>query len=97
MTPLWTPSAARAERTHLAAFMRAAAAVAGRPLENYWALHAWSVAEPDAFWQLCLRDSGFPHQGAAAARDGAPMPATRWFDGVTLNYAAPRPSRSASA
>jgi len=88
MTPLWTPSAARADRTHLAAFMRAAAAAAGRPLGDYWALHAWSVAEPDAFWQLCLRDSGFRYDGtAAAARDAAPMPATRWFDGVSLNYA----------
>ncbi len=88
MTPLWTPSAARADRSHLAAFLRAAASAAGRPLGDYWALHAWSVAEPDAFWQLCLRDSGFPHQGtAAAAFDAAPMPATRWFDGVALNYA----------
>ena len=88
MTPLWTPSAARADRTHLAAFMRAAAAAAGRPLGDYWALHAWSVAEPNAFWQLCLRDSGFRYDGTAAnARDAAPMPATRWFDGVSLNYA----------
>src|SRR5690349_10542152 len=88
MTPLWTPSAARAERTHLAAFLRTASAVAGRPLDDYWALNAWSVADPEAFWQLCLRDSGFRHDGTAPrARDGAPMPATRWFDGVALNYA----------
>jgi len=88
MTPLWTPSPARAARTHLAAFARTAAASAGRPLDDYWSLHAWSVAEPDAFWQTCLRASGLPHDGhAASAHDGAPMPTTRWFDGVTLNYA----------
>ena len=76
MTPLWTPSASRAARTHLAAFARAASAAAGRPLDDYWALHAWSVAEPDAFWRTCLRESGLPYAGAApAAHDGAPMPA----------------------
>ena len=94
MTPLWTPSAPRAARTHLAAFARAASAAAGRPLDDYWALHAWSIAEPDAFWRTCLRESGLPYAGSAAARrahgpahDGAPMPATRWFAGVTVNYA----------
>ena len=64
---LWTPSASRAARTHLAAFARAAAAAAGRPLDDYWALHAWSVAEPDAFWQTCLRESGLPYAGSAPA------------------------------
>ncbi len=88
MTPLWIPSPERAAATHLASFRRAASAAAGRPLDDYWALHAWSIAEPDAFWQTLLRTSGVPHAGrAAAAHDGAPMPATRWFDGVTLNYA----------
>jgi acetoacetyl-CoA synthetase len=88
MTPLWTPAPARAARTHLATFTRSAAAAAGRPLDDYWALHAWSVADPDAFWRTLLRASGMPHHGVApAAHDGAPMPATRWFEGVTLNYA----------
>ena len=89
MTPLWTPSPARAAGTHLTAFSRAAAVAAGRPLDDYWALHAWSVAEPDAFWQTCLRESGLPYRGAAGApaHDDAPMPDTRWFAGVTVNYA----------
>ncbi|MEO5822095.1 MAG: acetoacetate--CoA ligase [Vicinamibacteraceae bacterium] len=88
MTPLWTPSPDRAAATHLAAFARAAATAAGRPLDDYWALHAWSVAEPDAFWRTCLRESGLPHRGHSdAAHDGAPMPATAWFADVTLNYA----------
>jgi acetoacetyl-CoA synthetase len=89
MTPLWTPSPERAAATHLAAFMRLASAAAGRAFDDYWALHRWSIAEPEAFWQTLLRASGLPQAGhAAAARDAAPMPATRWFDGVTLNYAA---------
>jgi acetoacetyl-CoA synthetase len=92
MTPLWTPSPARAAGTHLTAFSRAAAVAAGRPLDDYWALHAWSVAEPDAFWRTCLRESGLPYRGAAdpaddRAHDDASMPDTRWFAGVTVNYA----------
>jgi acetoacetyl-CoA synthetase len=86
--PLWTPSAERAARTHLSAFCRAASAAAGRALDDYWALHAWSVADPDAFWTTLFAASGLPHDGSAArARGPEPMPATRWFDGVALNYA----------
>jgi acetoacetyl-CoA synthetase len=87
-TPLWTPGAARVERAHLTAFRHAAAAAGGRRLDDYWALHAWSVAEPQAFWQLVLRESGLPRSGdAPRAHDGRPMPETRWFEGVSLNYA----------
>jgi acetoacetyl-CoA synthetase len=88
MTPLWTPSRERAAATHLTAFAQHAAVVAGRPFENYWALHAWSIAEPQAFWQTLLGTTGWTLSGtAAAAHDGAPMRATRWFEGVSLNYA----------
>jgi acetoacetyl-CoA synthetase len=87
-TPLWTPGAARVERAHLTAFRRAAAGAARRPLDDYWALHAWSIAEPEAFWQTLLRESGVPRSGdAPRAHDSLPMPATRWFEGVSLNYA----------
>jgi acetoacetyl-CoA synthetase len=86
--PLWTPTAERVARAHLTAFREAAAAAAGRPLGDYWALHAWSIAEPDAFWRTCLAASGLPHAGRAErARSADPMPATRWFEGMTLNYA----------
>ncbi len=87
-TPLWTPSADRAARAHVSAFRRAAEVAAGRPLPDYRSLHAWSIAEPEAFWQTCLRESGLPCSGVArSARSAAPMPETRWFEGVTLNYA----------
>jgi acetoacetyl-CoA synthetase len=87
-TPLWTPGPARIERAHLTAFRRAAAGAAGRPLDDYWALHAWSVADPQAFWLFLLQESGLPRSGAAPrAHDGRPMPETRWFEGVSLNYA----------
>jgi acetoacetyl-CoA synthetase len=85
---LWTPAPSRIERAHLTTFRRAAAAAAGRPLDDYPALHAWSVGDPEAFWQTLLRESELPHEGQAArARSADPMPATRWFEGVRLNYA----------
>jgi len=85
---LWTPTPSRIERAHLTAFRRAAGADAGRAFDDYPALHAWSVSDPEAFWQTLLRQSGLPHEGRAArARSAEPMPATRWFEGVTLNYA----------
>ena len=96
-TPAWTGSCHDAPvdavrvaggRTDIS-LARAASAAAGRPLDDYWALHAWSIlAEPDAFWRTCLRESGLPFTGSApAAHDGAPMPDTRWFAGVTRHYA----------
>ena len=47
MTPLWTPSPARALSTNLAAF---SASVGLDPLD-YAGIHAWSIDEPDAFWR----------------------------------------------
>ena len=86
--PLWTPDPARVAAAHLTTFRRRAEAAAGRPLPDYWALHAWSIAEPEAFWQTCLAESGLPFAGTAPrARSDAPMPPTRWFEGVHVNYA----------
>jgi hypothetical protein len=48
---LWTPTPSRIERAHLTAFRRAAGADAGRAFDDYPALHAWSVGDPEAFWQ----------------------------------------------
>ena len=46
MKPIWTPSPERAAQTGMGRFM----ALAGK--KTYEALHAWSVAEPEAFWNL---------------------------------------------
>ena len=58
---LWTPTAERARGTRIAAFARLAEERFGAPgtlgpdgtlgVDGYRALHAWSVAEPDAFWR----------------------------------------------
>ena len=54
---------------------------------DYDALHAWSVAEPAAFWEAVWRFAGV--QGSAWDEVMVPggMPGTRWFTGSTLNFA----------
>ena len=58
--PLWRPSEAGMAATHMRAFMREAARRSGQALGGFDALHAWSVAEPAAFWDLLetLTDGG---------------------------------------
>jgi acetoacetyl-CoA synthetase len=86
--PLWTPSPERVERAELTRFRRAAEAHVGCALPDYRALHAWTVADPAAFWAFYTADAALPitpPTGAVMSPD--PMPYTRWFEGATLNYA----------
>ncbi|HZJ10998.1 MAG TPA: acetoacetate--CoA ligase, partial [Trueperaceae bacterium] len=86
--PLWRPSEARIEASAMEAFRRAAEAHAGRALPDYDALHAWSVARPEEFWELLARYVGLPLDGQVAeVRSSDPPPRTRWFAGASLNYA----------
>ena len=87
--PLWAPSAEEVDRaglTRFAAFVRARHGL-GAP--DYAALHAWSVAEPAAFW-----DSVWDHcevvaaeKGGTVLADGDRMPGARWFPEARLNFA----------
>lgn len=48
---LWTPSAARINRSHLTAFMRWLAKERGLKFASYAELWQWSVDDLEAFWQ----------------------------------------------
>ena len=82
MKPLWTPSPERAAQTNMARFM----AKAGK--KSYADLHAWSVAESEAFWNLV-----WDFCGARGTRKGPTlvdkdrMPGAKWFPESTLNFA----------
>src|SRR5687768_10170510 len=82
MTPLWTPSPERAAQTGMGRFM----ALAGK--KSYEALHAWSVAESQAFWSL-LWDFGEVRgeKGGRTLVDGNRMPGAKWFPDGKLNFA----------
>jgi len=82
MKPLWTPSPERAAQTGMGRFM----ALAGK--RSYEALHAWSVAESQAFWNLLWDFAEVRgEKGARTLVDGNRMPGAKWFPDGKLNFA----------
>ncbi len=71
-------------------FAREAVRRCGAPVDvvdDYAALHRWSVERPDDFWALIW--SRFDVQASVGydrVVDETPMPGTRWFVGARLNY-----------
>ena len=79
--PLWTPDPARAAQTGMARFMQ----LAGK--KDYTALHRWSVAKSEDFWELVWKFCevrGEP--GARRLVDGDRMPGAKWFPDARLNF-----------
>ena len=82
MKPLWTPSPERAAQTGMARFM----ARAGK--KTYAELHAWSVAEREAFWNLVWDFCEVRgEKGGRTLADGERMPGAKWFPEGQLNFA----------
>lgn len=93
--PLWRPGADRVAGAQVTRFHARAAErhgapvpVPGDPVASYAALHRWSVAEPETFWQAVTEwsDVRFTTPYERVLADPA-MPGARWFPGATLNYA----------
>lgn len=86
---LWQPSAAEANRTNLARFMRWLAEHRDLHFDTYQALWQWSVDDIEVFWD-CLWDfaevQGQRAEGAPVLRSHD-MPGAGWFPGTTINYA----------
>jgi acetoacetyl-CoA synthetase len=87
--PLWQPSADQIEATNLAAFLAAVEERWGTRHEDYAALHAWSVREPEKFWLSLWDFTGVISQtrGKTVLRDQARMPGATWFPDARLNFA----------
>ncbi|MEM8856375.1 MAG: hypothetical protein AAGD34_21955, partial [Pseudomonadota bacterium] len=51
-TPLWRPDDAAIERAAITRLCTLAKTRAGRSIDGFDALHAWSVEDPGAFWDL---------------------------------------------
>ncbi|KAB2841532.1 MAG: acetoacetate--CoA ligase [Burkholderiales bacterium] len=86
---LWQPGPERVASARITAFARAAEAKSGCKLPDYAALYAWSIAEPEAFWNL-LWDFGGVRASARGSRtllDGNEMPGAQWFPQARLNFA----------
>jgi len=89
MKPLWTPTAARVEASHLAHFQGQLAARHQLVFADYDALHQWSLAEPELFWREVWRYAGLRGEGDTepALEKGGDFFTATWFPGLRLNVA----------
>jgi acetoacetyl-CoA synthetase len=86
--PLWRPSPESIARHPLTRFTALAASRTGRTFAGYESLHAWSVADPAAFWDL-VWDFGevIGDKGGRLLVDADKMPGARFFPDGALNFA----------
>ncbi len=86
--PLWKPSEARVAASQMTAFRAAANERHSVALKNYRDLHAWSVENRAAFWDLLWDFCGvIGEKGARHLADGDKMPGAKFFPDAKLNYA----------
>ena len=86
---VWQPDAARRKGTQMQAFLQAQGFGAADPAEAYAQAHAWSVQQPEAFWQA-VWDLGEVRSSQAATQvlqKGERFYQARWFSGARLNFA----------
>jgi acetoacetyl-CoA synthetase len=86
---LWQPDANRIAQSRMDTFRRAVNQRHHLKLDDYPALHQWSVEQRAQFWQAIVDtfDIRFHTQPDAVLREGAQMPDAEWFTGATLNFA----------
>lgn len=86
--PLWTPSSTQIAQAPITAFMAQASARAGQEFSSYAELHAWSIADRAAFWDLMWDFCGVIGQkGNRVLVDGDKMPGAAFFPDAKLNFA----------
>lgn len=86
--PLWVPDSKSLAALPLTAFTAEAGRRAGRQFGSYEALHAWSVNDPAAFWELVWDFCGVVgEKGSRLLALGASMRETRFFPEARLNFA----------
>ncbi|PCR94765.1 acetoacetate--CoA ligase [Pseudomonas fluorescens] len=86
---LWQPDAKRIARSRMDGFRRFINQRHHLHLDDYPALHQWSIDQREAFWQAIVDFFGicFHTQPDAVLREGLQMPGAEWFPGATLNFA----------
>ncbi|MPY72932.1 MAG: acetoacetate--CoA ligase [Alphaproteobacteria bacterium] len=88
-SPLWRPSAEKIASTNLTAFTRLLKDRMGLALEDYRALHRFSVENMEAFWAAVWEFCGVvaPYRGGPVLLHGTRMPGARFFPEAHLNFA----------
>ncbi|WP_434700196.1 acetoacetate--CoA ligase [Pseudomonas sp. D1-1] len=86
---LWQPSPERIARSRMDALRRFVNERHSLQLNDYPALHAWSIDQREAFWQAIVDffDIRFHQRPTAVLVEGPHMPSARWFPGATLSFA----------
>jgi len=87
--PLWEPSQARIAGANVTAFARAAIREWGLEFNTYPAFYAWTVDEPEQFWQSLWQYAGVKAgmRGERVLVHGERMPGAQWFPDARLNFA----------
>jgi acetoacetyl-CoA synthetase len=86
--PLWAPSAQAAAASNMMAFFGLVKERHGLSLASYDALHGWSVANPELFWDAVWDFTGvIGEKGARILTDGGRMPGAKFFPDARLNFA----------
>ena len=87
--PLWQPSEERRSAANLTRFMTRLRAAHGIEVEDYEALHAFSVRSPELFWSAVWdeMDVRAPVRGKADMAGGGHIRDVRFFPEARLNYA----------
>ena len=85
---LWSPIPAEAQKANITAFGKWLTAHRGLTFRTYEELWQWSVEAPDAFWICIIEYFNVAYDGVSEpATNGLAMPATRWFENMSLSYA----------
>ena len=87
--PLWRPSPDRAAAAQLTRFIAEVERRWGFAAADFAALHRWSVAHKEEFWQTLWTFGGVVAEtrGETVLADGERMPGARWFPEARLNFA----------
>ena len=86
---LWQPDVKRIGKTRMEAFRRFINQRYHLKIDDYPALHQWSIEQRPDFWQAIVDffDIRFHEQPDAVLLEGPLMPSAQWFPGATLNFA----------
>jgi len=84
---LWQPSCDRTQRSHLQLFIEQTSQQ--NSCKNYKELHAWSINDPEKFWQAVWDYSNIKcsQQHHTVMLPGNSLIETKWFIGAKLNFA----------
>jgi acetoacetyl-CoA synthetase len=86
--PLWIPDPKTLTGLPITAFAAEAERRSGRKLADFDALHAWSIADPGAFWELVWDFSDVVgDKGGRRLVAGSGMREARFFPDAKLNFA----------